>query len=73
MPEKKIGYIESFNDNLKDKLFNRKIFSTLLKVKLLIEQWPRDYNEFRPHSAIGYRPPALLVVIQPTFTPATPT
>ena len=36
----------------------REIFYTLTEAKVLIEQWRRQYNTVRPHSALGYRPPA---------------
>jgi len=52
------GYIESFNGKLRDELLNREIFTTLQEAKVLIEQWRREYNQIRPHSARGYRPPA---------------
>jgi len=52
------GYIESFNGKMRDELLNREIFATLVEVKVLIEQWRREYNQVRPHSALGYRPPA---------------
>jgi len=52
------GYIESFNGKLRDELLNREIFTTLIEAKILIEQWRREYNQVRPHSALGYRPPA---------------
>ena len=52
------GYIESFNGKLRDELLNREIFTALEEAKVLIEQWRRDYNQVRPHSALGYRPPA---------------
>ena len=39
------GYIESFNDKLRDELLNRGIFTTLKKVKILIEQWRREYDQ----------------------------
>jgi len=52
------GYIESFNGKLRDELLNREIFTTLEEAKVLIEQWRREYNQTRPHSALGYRPPA---------------
>ncbi len=51
------GYIESFNGKLRDELLNREIFTTLEEAKVLIEQWKRDYNQVRPHSSLGYRPP----------------
>ena len=37
---------------------NREIFFTLMEAKILIEQWRREYNTIRPHSSLGYRPPA---------------
>jgi putative transposase len=52
------GYIESFNGKMRDELLSREIFSTLQEAKVLIEQWRREYNQVRPHSALGYRPPA---------------
>ena len=52
------GYIESFNGKLRDELLNRETFTTLTEVKILIEQWRKEYNQVRPHSALGYRPPA---------------
>ena len=52
------GYIESFNGKLRDELLDREIFTTLEEAKVLIEQWRRDYNHVRPHSALGYQPPA---------------
>lgn len=54
------GYIESFNGKLRDELLNREIFYTLAEAKRLIEQWRVHYNTVRPHSALGYRPPAPL-------------
>jgi len=52
------GYIESFNGKLRDELLNGEIFATLLEAKVLIETWRKEYNTIRPHSALGYRPPA---------------
>jgi transposase InsO family protein len=52
------GYIESFNGKLRDELLNREIFTTLTEAKVLIEEWRREYNQVRPHSSLGYRPPA---------------
>ncbi|MBA7670584.1 IS3 family transposase ISDsp1 [subsurface metagenome] len=62
------GYIESFNGKLRDELLNREIFTTLTEAKILIEQWRREYNHVRPHSALRYRPPApeaIMPVIMP--------
>ncbi len=52
------GYNESFNGTLREELLNREIFYTLKEAKVLIEQWRREYNTIRPHSSLGYRPPA---------------
>jgi putative transposase len=52
------GYIESFNGKLRDELLDREIFTTLLEAKVLIEDWRQQYNHVRPHSSLGYRPPA---------------
>ena len=52
------GYIESFNGKLRDELLAREVFTTLEEAKVLIEQWRREYNQIRPHSALGYQPPA---------------
>ena len=50
--------MESFNGKLRDELLDREIFDTLTAAKILIERWRREYNTVRPHSALGYRPPA---------------
>jgi putative transposase len=52
------GYCESFNGKLRDELLDREIFDALLEAKVLIEGWRREYNTVRPHSSLGYRPPA---------------
>jgi len=52
------GYVESFNGKLRDGLLNGEIFTTLLEAKVLIENWRREYNTIRPHSSLGYKPPA---------------
>ena len=52
------GYIESFNGKLRDELLNVEIFDTMLEAKVLIERWRKEYNTIRPHSSLGYRPPA---------------
>ena len=52
------GYNESFNGKLRDELLNGEIFYTLKEAQVLIEQWRQHYNHFRPHSSLGYRPPA---------------
>jgi len=60
-------YNESFNESLRDELFNGKIFYSLAETKVLIEAWRRHYNTVRPHSSLDYRPPA-----PETVTPLLP-
>ena len=52
------GYNESFNGKLRDELLDGEIFTTLLEAKVLIENWRKEYNQFRPHSSLNYQPPA---------------
>jgi len=52
------GYNEPFNGKLRDELLNGEIFYTLKEAQVLIEQWRVEYNTIRPHSSLGYRPPA---------------
>ena len=52
------GYVESFNGKLRDELLNREVFTTLTEAQILIERWRKEYNQVRPHSSLGYRPPA---------------
>ena len=62
------GYIESFNGKLRDELLNREIFTTLEEARVLIEQWRREYNQIRPHSALGYQPPAPEAILAAIMT-----
>ena len=61
------GYIESFNGKLRDELLDRELFYTLLEVRVLTERYRQIYNRIRPHSSLGYRPPA-----PETVLPAVP-
>ena len=56
------GYVESFNGKLRDELLRAEAFNSLREAQVLIERWRRHYNTARPHSALGYRPPAPEVV-----------
>jgi transposase InsO family protein len=64
------GYNESFNGKLQDELLQREIFYTLLEAKVLIERWRVHYNTERPHSALGYRPPAPVAAAWPALAAA---
>ena len=52
------GYCESFNGKLRDECLNGEIFYSLQEAQIVIEKWRVEYNTRRPHSALGYRPPA---------------
>jgi putative transposase len=52
------GYCESFNGKLRDECLNGEIFYSLKEAQIVIEKWRVEYNTRRPHSALGYRPPA---------------
>jgi putative transposase len=59
------GYVESFNGRLRDELLNGEIFTTLKEAQIIIESWRQHYNRVRPHSSLGYKPPAPEVVAWP--------
>jgi transposase InsO family protein len=59
------GYCESFNSKLRDELLNGEIFYTLAEARIIIESWRQHYNEVRPHSSLGYKPPAPKVLTSP--------
>ena len=52
------GYCESFNGKLRNELLDGEIFYTLKEAQVITEHWRWHYNRIRPHSALGYRPPA---------------
>lgn len=52
------GYRENFNGLFREEFLNGEIFYSLREPQILIEQWRKYYNTKRPHSALGYHPPA---------------
>jgi len=52
------GYCESLNGTLRDNLLNGEIFYGVKEAQALVDQWVAHYNTERPHSALGYKPPA---------------
>lgn len=52
------GFNERFNGSLRDELLNGEVFYSLAEAKVMIENWRQHYNEVRPHSSLGYQPPA---------------
>jgi transposase InsO family protein len=65
------GYCESFNSKLRDELLNGELFYSLAEAKIVIESWRQHYNTLRPHSSLGYRPPAPLAMLWPAAPPST--
>ena len=61
------GFCESFNGKLRDELLDGEVFYSLAEARVVIEGWRRYYNTSRPHSALGYRPPAPEVVLWPAL------
>ena len=59
------GYCESFNSKLRDELLNGEVFYSLAEARIVIESWRQHYNTQRPHSSLGYKPPAPPAVLWP--------
>lgn len=54
------GYNESFNGRLRDEFLKTEVFYSLKEAKVLSAEWRHLYNHVRPHSSLGYKPPAPL-------------
>jgi len=62
------GYVESYIGKLGDELLNCEVLDTLAEANVLVEGWRREYNRFRPHSSLGYGPPAPEAYVAGKFT-----
>ena len=51
------GFVESFNGRMRDELLNETMFRDMSHARFAIRDWATDYNEKRPHSALGYQTP----------------
>ncbi|KAF0182295.1 MAG: putative transposase, partial [Nitrospirae bacterium] len=51
------AHIESFNGRLRDECLNQNWFMSMEHARRVVEEWRLDYNEERPHSALGYLTP----------------
>jgi hypothetical protein len=67
------GTDKSFNSKLRDELLNGEIFYTLKEAKIIIENWRQHYNTVRPHSSLGYKPPAPEAAVWPCQSGTAPT
>ena len=52
-------FVESFHSRVRDELLDVEEFSCLAEARVVISDWQEDYNQRRPHSALGMRPPAV--------------
>jgi putative transposase len=55
------GYIESFNGRLRDEFLNVNLFFSLADVRQQLQNWQKDYNVNRPHSALADQTPSEFV------------
>jgi len=53
------AYIESFNSRFRDECLSQHWFASLGHMRSIVDNWRDDYNHHRPHSTLGYVPPAL--------------
>jgi transposase InsO family protein len=51
-------FIESFNGTFRANCLDRWVFVDGVEAQTVIEQWQQEYNHRRPHSSLGYIPPA---------------
>jgi putative transposase len=63
------AFIESFNGKFRAECLNAHWFMSLDDAHQKMEEWRRDYNEVRPHSAIGYKPPVSLINSSSALSP----
>lgn len=57
------GYVESFNSRMRDEFLNITIFDTRKEAIELTKMWVYEYNYIRPHSSLGYKPPAYQAIV----------
>ena len=67
------AHVESFNGTFRKECLDAHWFTTLTEAEHLVEAWRREYNESRPHRALGERTPRrsrklTLKVVQKTQT-----
>jgi putative transposase len=55
------SFIESFNGKFRSECLNTHWFLSIDDARQKMEDWRRDYNEVRPHSAIGNQAPISLL------------
>ncbi len=63
------AFVESFNGKLRDECLNETLFTSVRQARAILSAWQRDYNEVRPHSGLGGRTPASIML--PSCSPAS--
>jgi putative transposase len=53
------AFVESFNGRFRDGCLSQQWFRDLADARRIIDDWRHHYNTERPHSSLGYAPPAL--------------
>jgi putative transposase len=66
------AHIESFNGKFRDECLNENWFLSLQEARMKIEAWRKDYNQVRPHSALGYQTPEEFAAAARGASPPTP-
>lgn len=51
------AYIESFNGRFRQECLDQHWFETLEEARRTVEKWREEYNQTRPHSALGNKTP----------------
>jgi putative transposase len=63
------AFVESFNGKLRDECLNETLFTSVRQARVVLAAWQQDYNEVRPHSGLGGRTPASIML--PSCSPAS--
>jgi putative transposase len=66
------AFIERKNGSMRRELLKAYIFNHLNEVKQMSEEWRRDYNEERPHKALGYLSPTRYAALHANSTKQPP-
>lgn len=51
-------WVESYGSRMRDELLAIEVFDTLLEAQVLVADWRKEYNDYRPHSALGMLTPS---------------
>lgn len=58
------AYVERCNRSIREDLLNVYLFKTLVEVNQKAQEWKDDFNENRPHKALGYKSPKSILNVQ---------